>query len=34
MTFFKKLKWILFTDELKINKCCMVLKSLDELAAS
>ena len=34
MTFFKKLKWILFTDELKINKCFMVLKSLDELAAS
>ena len=34
MTFFKKLKWIPFTDELKINKCCMVLKSLNELATS
>ena len=34
MTLFKKLKWLLFTDELKGNKCCMVFKSLDELAPS
>ena len=34
MTLFKKLKWIPFTDELKINKCCMVSKSLNELAPS
>ncbi len=34
MTLFKKLKWIPFTDELKINKCCMVFKSLNELAPS
>jgi hypothetical protein len=33
-TLFKKLKWIPFTDELKINKCCRVFKSLNELAPS
>ena len=34
MTLFKKLKWLPFTDELKRNKCCMVVKSLNELAPS